>query len=111
MFSLVKVQLLFVLNKLKLAVAPIFISFSSIPKSNFAAVSFSITTSNGRTVCKAPKALSKPIVPSFAKSNYNFLCSISTGLWSDDIQSIVPSITALIKAFLVASSRKGGATL
>ena len=51
---------------------------------------FSMKSSKSKTELIAPKALSKPMVPSFASLNSTFLCSMSIGLWSDVIISITP---------------------
>ena len=111
MFSFPNVQFSSVVNSEISALLPFVIDGLSILKTSLLAVNLLTITSSGKIVSKAPKALSNPMVPSLAKSNSNFLSSISSGLWSEVIQSIVPSKTASTKAFLVASSRNGGNTL
>jgi hypothetical protein len=69
-----------------------------------------LIVSRSNTEFKTPKALSKPIVPSLAVENSTFLCSISIGLWSDVIISIVPSFNPANKAFVSLEVLKGGFT-
>ncbi len=56
----------------KSAVEFIFIVFVFVLKINLLAVSFSIITSSGKIVFKAPKALSKPMLPSCANQTLVF---------------------------------------
>src|SRR5690554_2590327 len=86
------------LKRVKFACCPTSRGWFSIPKMDFGKVSLSIVVSKGRIQFKAPKADSSPITPSVALSNSNFLCSISNGLWSEVIMSIVPFLTPLTRA-------------
>src|SRR5690606_6219520 len=80
MFSFLKTHSVDGVNNVRLATDFAAISESAIPKILLPAVSLSIITSNGKTVIKAPKADSSPIVPFFANANSIFLFSMSIGL-------------------------------
>ena len=57
------------------------------------------------------KAVCKPIIPNSALSKATFLCSISSGVWSVHIASIVPSFNPSIKAEISSCVRNAGLTL
>ena len=78
--SFSNIQLSVVVKSEISALFPIAIEAFSMLKISLLAVNLLIITSSGKTVSKAPKALSKPMVPSLAKSNSNFLSSMSNGL-------------------------------
>ena len=70
---------------------------------------FSKSTYFDNDVFSTPKADSKPIIPNLARSNSFFFDSISSGVWSETITSIVPSFIPLINALMSFFERSGGA--
>ena len=80
MFSFPKTHSLAVVKSEISALFPITIEGLLTLKTILLATNLLTITSSGKIVCKAPKALSNPMVPSLAKSNSNFLCSMSNGL-------------------------------
>ena len=102
------------LNIVKLAFSPTFIVGFVNPKTVLGAlVIFTIRSFMSILPVEfaAANEVCKFSIPKAALSNSHCLFSMSSGVWSEQITSIVPSFTRLINASMSSFVRSGGVTL